>query len=71
MTGLAAGQKALKKYDALLDQIEAKYQVDRQVVLAIWGLESAYGAVRGNIPVLDALATLSYDARRGSFSRVS
>ncbi|MEO8241851.1 MAG: lytic murein transglycosylase [bacterium] len=64
---IAAGQKALKKYTRLLDQIEAKYQVDRQVVLAIWGLESAYGAVRGNIPVLDALATLSYDARRGEF----
>jgi len=36
-------------------------------VLAIWGLESAYGAVRGDIPTLDALATLSYDARRAVF----
>ena len=64
---IAAGQKALKKYDALLTQIEAKYPVDRKVVLAIWGLESAYGAVRGDIPTLDALATLSYDARRAVF----
>ena len=64
---IAAGRKALAKYDALLDQIEARYQVDRTVVLAVWGLESAYGAVRGDIPVLDALATLSYDARRGEF----
>ncbi len=64
---IAAGQKALKKYDALLDAIEATYPVDRKVVLAIWGLESAYGAVRGDIPTLDALATLSYDARRAVF----
>ena len=64
---IAAGQKALKKYDTLLTQIEAKYPVDRKVVLAIWGLESAYGAVRGDIPTLDALATLSYDARRAVF----
>ena len=56
---IAAGQMALKKYDTLLTQIEAKYPVDRKVVLAIWGLESAYGAVRGDIPTLDALATLS------------
>ena len=64
---IAAGQKALAKYDALLTRIEAKYPVDRKVVLAIWGLESAYGVVRGDIPTLDALATLSYDARRAEF----
>ena len=64
---IASGQKALAKHMALLDQIEARYKVDRAVVLAIWGLESAYGAVRGDIPVLDAVATLSYDARRAVF----
>ena len=64
---ISAGQKALGKYDPLLDQIEHRYRVDRAVVLAIWGLESAFGAVRGDIPVLDALATLSYDARRAVF----
>ncbi len=64
---VAAGQTALRKYDALLTRIEAKYPVDRKVVLAIWGLESAFGAVRGDISTLDALATLSYDARRAVF----
>lgn len=64
---IAAGQKALKAHAALLEQIEARYGVDRHVVLAIWGLESAYGAVRGDIPTLSALATLAYDGRRGDF----
>jgi membrane-bound lytic murein transglycosylase B len=64
---IAAGQKALKQHGPLLDQIEARYGVDRHVVLAIWGLESAYGAVRGDIPTLSALATLAYDGRRGDF----
>ena len=64
---IVAGRKALQTYAGLLDEIEAKYPVDRKVVLAIWGLESAYGAVRGDIPTLDALATLSYDARRAPF----
>lgn len=64
---IAAGRKAARTYAKVLDAIEARYGVDRTVVLAIWGLESAYGAVRGDIPVLDALATLSYDARRAEF----
>jgi membrane-bound lytic murein transglycosylase B len=64
---IASGQKALKTYAPLLDQIEAKYGVDRSVVVAIWGLESAYGAVRGDISTISALATLSYEARRGVF----
>jgi membrane-bound lytic murein transglycosylase B len=38
------------------------------VVVAIWGLESAYGAVLGDIPVVEALATLAYDGRRRAFA---
>lgn len=64
---IAAGQAAAVKYADLLDALEARYGVDRNVVLAIWGLESAYGQVRGDIPTLSALATLAYDTRRGAF----
>lgn len=64
---IVAGQRALKQYAALLDRIEAAYGVDRTVVLAIWGLESAYGAVRGDVSTRAALATLAYDGRRGAF----
>ncbi len=64
---IAAGQKALKKNAALFDRIEARYNVDKYTVLAIWGLESAYGAVRGDLSTISALATLSYEGRRGAF----
>ncbi len=64
---IVAGQKALEVHAALLDQIEAAYGVDKHVVLAIWGLESAYGLVRGDIDTPSALATLAYDTRRGAF----
>lgn len=64
---IAAGQKAARTYADLLQTLEARYGVDRHVVLAIWGLESAYGAVRGDVPTLDALATLAYDTRRAAF----
>ena len=64
---LAAGKAALVKHAELLAQIEAAYGVDKEVVLAIWGLESAYGAVRGDTSTLQALATLAYDGRRAAF----
>ncbi len=61
------GKAALARHDALLDQIEARYGVDKDVVVAIWGLESAYGTFRGTNPVIGSLATLAYDARRSAF----
>jgi membrane-bound lytic murein transglycosylase B len=64
---IANGRAALKKHRKLLERIEAKYGVDKEVVVAIWGLESAYGSVRGDVPVIEALATLAYDGRRGAF----
>ena len=64
---IAHGLKALKNKGETLARIEATYGVDAEVVAAIWGLESAYGAVRGDIPTLHALATLAYDGRRGAF----
>ncbi|MBI1170827.1 lytic murein transglycosylase [bacterium] len=64
---VAAGQKALKKHGALLRRIEAKYDVDRQILLAIWGLESSYGVVRGDVPTVAALVTLASSTRRGAY----
>ncbi|MCK0151681.1 lytic murein transglycosylase [Marivita sp. S6314] len=61
------GKDALRKHGALLDRIEARFGVDKDVIVAIWGLESAYGTFRGSNPVIGSLATLAYDGRRGSF----
>ena len=61
------GKTAMAKHAALLSQIEARYGVEKEVVVAIWGLESSYGANRGDIPVIEALATLAYDTRRAAF----
>lgn len=61
------GQAALRKHARLFDKIEARYKVDKEIVAAIWGLESAYGASRGKTPLIEALATLAYDGRRGKF----
>ena len=61
------GRAAMRKYAADLAAIEARFGVDRQIVAAIWGLESAYGAWRGNTDVIAALATLAAASRRGAF----
>jgi membrane-bound lytic murein transglycosylase B len=61
------GQAALRANLALLEQIEATYGVDKEVVVAVWGLESAYGSYRGDYPLIGTLATLACDTRRGAF----
>ncbi|MBL9050800.1 MAG: lytic murein transglycosylase [Tabrizicola sp.] len=64
---VALGIKAVKKHRALLERIEAEYGVEKEIVAAVWGLESAYGTYRGDLPVLGSLATLAYEGRRGAF----
>jgi len=61
------GRKALRKHRKLLAQIEKRYGVEAEIVTAIWGLESAYGSHRGDTPIIEALATLAFDGRRGRF----
>nr|WP_238321342.1 lytic murein transglycosylase [Thioclava atlantica] len=64
---VANGQEMLRRYGPTLDRIERRYGVEKEVVVAIWGMESRYGAHRGSTAIIPALATLAYDGRRGSF----
>lgn len=61
------GRAMLSQHAALLNAIEARYGVEKEVVVAVWGMESNYGKNRGKTLILPALATLSYDGRRGAF----
>jgi membrane-bound lytic murein transglycosylase B len=63
-TRIANGRAALRDHGAVLERIEARYGVEKEVVAAIWGLESAYGAFRGETDVIEAMATLAFDGRR-------
>jgi lytic murein transglycosylase len=64
---ISKGRESLRRHDAVLSAIEARYGVEAEVVTAVWGLESQYGERRGDIPVISAVATLAYDGRRGAF----
>ena len=61
---IAEGRELLVHHGALLKRIEARYGVDRHIVVAIWGMESSYGAVLSNPTVVKgtirSLATLAY-----------
>ncbi|ADO43702.1 membrane-bound lytic murein transglycosylase B [Ketogulonicigenium vulgare Y25] len=61
------GRAMLAQHANLLSQIEQRYGVDRHIVVAVWGMESNYGARRGDVPIISALSTLAYDGRRASF----
>ena len=59
------GRAMLQRYAGLLSSIEAKYGVPRQILVAIWGLESDFGkGDMGKLPVFRVLATMSHDCRR-------
>lgn len=66
-TRIANGQAALRAHGDVLSAIEARYGVEKEVVVAVWGLESAYGTYKGGRDVVRSLATLAYDGRRGQF----
>ena len=64
---VSKGRAALRAHGPVLSRIEARYGVEPDVVVAVWGLESFYGERRGDVPVISALSTLAYDGRRGEF----
>ena len=66
---IANGKENLSDYLNLLREIQFKYQVDAEVILAIWGLESSYGKRMGDINIIEALATLAFDGRREKFGK--
>ena len=62
--------QAMKAQEAkLLAAIEAKYGVDRHVLLGIWGMESNFGKDKGSMKVMRSLATLMYAGRKQKYAR--
>jgi len=64
---VSMGRTMLERHKALLDRKAAEYGVPPQIIVALWGLETDYGRVIGDVPVFDSLATLACDGRRGDY----
>ena len=63
------GLAMMERHRPLLAALEKKYGVPGRFLVAFWGLETSYGKIPGDFPVVNALATLAYDGRRGPFFR--
>ena len=66
---VARGQEKLLQFRVEADAAAARYGVPPNIVVAIWGAESNYGGNYGNIPTIDALATLAFEGRREDWAR--
>ena len=64
---VAKGRSLKHSQGALFASIQQRYGVPPGPLLAIWGMETAFGAQRGNQNVLSAVATLAYDCRRSAY----
>lgn len=61
---IGGGRRAFASARSELRGIEAEYGVPGEILVAIWGHETAYGAVRGSFDLSQALATLAWEGRR-------
>jgi len=66
---VATGQEKLAQVRGEADSAAARFGVAPSVVVAIWGIESNYGADYGSVPTIDALATLGFEGRRADWAR--
>ncbi len=58
------GKRLLATHAELLAKVDARFGVEPEIVVALWGLETDFGAYQGTTRSLDALATLAHDCRR-------
>lgn len=63
------GRQALAENADTFRRVAARYNVSSRYVAAIWGMETAYGYVRGDFSVVESLATLAWEGRRAAYFR--
>lgn len=61
---IEGGRRAYARLRPVAAAVEARYGVPEPIVLAIWGHETSYGAVKGNFDLARSLATLAWEGRR-------
>ena len=66
-TIVAQGRSMKRSQAAMFQSLEQRYGVPPGPLLAIWGMETGFGRMRGTQNVLSAVATLAYDCRRSAY----
>ena len=57
----------LKKNKQLFNDVELQFNVEKEILLSLWGIETNFGRHVGKMDIISSLATLSYDTRRRDF----
>tara|TARA_B100000497_G_C7678909_1_gene410570 strand:+ start:152 stop:1147 length:996 start_codon:yes stop_codon:yes gene_type:complete len=61
------GLKLYKKEKTIIQRIEKEFKVEKELLLALMGIETNFGKYLGKMDIISSLATLSYDKRRSDF----
>ena len=61
------GLKIYNKNKKLINTIEKEFQVEKELLLALMGIETNFGKYLGKMDIISSLATLSFDKRRSDF----
>jgi membrane-bound lytic murein transglycosylase B len=64
---IETGRRLFAEHREELETLTARYGVPGQYIVALWGLETNYGRILGNVPVFDSLSTLACDDRRSEY----
>jgi|TARA_B100001964_G_scaffold52064_1_gene58850 membrane-bound lytic murein transglycosylase B len=51
----------------LFSEVESEFMVEKEILLALWGIETQFGKYVGKMDIISSLATLSFDKRRREF----
>ena len=61
------GKIILNKENNIINKVSSEYKVDKNLLLALMGIETNFGKYLGKMDIVSSLATLSYDQRRSEF----
>ena len=65
---VGTGTRKYSEQRAYLSSLQSQYGVNSEIIAAIWGMESSFGAVTGNSYIPSSLASLAFDGRRQQFA---
>ena len=65
--GVKKGIKIYKKNKSLINIVDEEFDVEKELLLALMGIETNYGTYLGKMDIISSLATLSFDKRRSEF----
>ncbi len=63
------GREKLAANATMLANLQSRFGIPKEILVAIWGIETNYGSQAGRYNMFEALATLGYDGRRAQFGR--